>query len=185
MLVQALLDLINVEHRARRDLAKGGIIPLLAGRQRMPEPTARDSQDNQPDSSPRRGLASASNQCFVCGPGNPAGLGVRFRLDGDVCRAEFTPQSEHMGYTDVTHGGIIFALLDDVMANWLWLRGDQAVTARADIRYRAELPVGTAITLEGRCLKQRGRLMEMQGLLIRQDTGAVVAEASGRFMLRA
>ncbi|MCY3820983.1 MAG: hypothetical protein OXH52_16770 [Gammaproteobacteria bacterium] len=47
---------------------------------------------------------------------------VRFRLEGEVCRAEFTPDEECGGYEGVTHGGILFSLLDDVMANWVFLR---------------------------------------------------------------
>jgi acyl-coenzyme A thioesterase PaaI-like protein len=128
-------------------------------------------------------LASASNQCFVCGPANPIGLGVTFSLDGDVCRGEFTPGPEHMGYDQVTHGGIVFSLLDDVMANWVWLQGERCFTAKADIRYRAELPVGTPIRLEGRCVKRKGRLAQMEGLLIRREDDFVVAEASGSFMV--
>ena len=49
----------------------------------------------------------------------PHRLGVTFELDGDVCRGEFSPRPEHMGYDQVTHGGIVFSLLDDVMANWV------------------------------------------------------------------
>ena len=128
-------------------------------------------------------LASGSNQCFVCGPGNPIGLGVTFELDGDVCRGEFTPRPEHMGYDRVTHGGIVFSLLDDVMANWVWLRGERCFTARAEIRYRSELAVGTPIRLEGRCLKRKGRLVQMEGRLIRKSDDYVVAEASGAFMI--
>ena len=128
-------------------------------------------------------LASGSNQCFVCGPGNPIGLGVTFELDGDVCRGEFTPRPEHMGYDQVTHGGIVFSLLDDVMANWVWLRGERCFTARAEIRYHSELPVGTPIRLEGRCLKRKGRLAQMEGRLIRKSDNYVVAEASGAFMI--
>ena len=128
-------------------------------------------------------LASGSNQCFVCGPGSPKGLGVTFELDGDVCRGEFTPRPEHMGYDQVTHGGIVFSLLDDVMANWVWLRGERCFTARAEIRYRSELPVGTPIRLEGRCLKRKGRLAQMEGRLIRKSDDYVVAEASGALMI--
>ena len=128
-------------------------------------------------------LASGSNQCFVCGPGNPIGLGVTFELDGDVCRGEFTPRPEHMGYDQVTHGGIVFSLLDDVMANCVWLRGERCFTARAEIRYRSELPVGTPIRLEGRCIKRKGRLVQMEGRLIRKSDDYVVAEASGAFMI--
>ncbi len=130
-----------------------------------------------------RSLESEGNQCFVCGPGNPIGLQVRFALVDEVCQAEFTPSEQHMGYHNVTHGGIIFSLLDDVMANWLWLQGIKCFTAKADIRYRGELPIGTPTRLEGRCLKRKGRLAQMEGKVIRQDTGAVVAEATGSFMI--
>ena len=126
-----------------------------------------------------------ANHCFVCGPSNPIGLGVRFRLVEDLCLGEFTPDERHSGYRDVTHGGIVFSLLDDVMANWLWLQGLAAFTAKADVRYRAELPVGAAVRLEGRCLARKGRLAQMQGRVVRQDNGELVAEAMASFMLSA
>jgi acyl-coenzyme A thioesterase PaaI-like protein len=128
---------------------------------------------------------SVANRCFVCGPLNPIGLKLRFRMDGDVCRADFTPCETHMGYEGVTHGGIIFSLLDDVMANWLWLQGERCFTARADIRYRAQLPIGTPVRLEGRLVKRKGRLVQLSGCVIRCDGEAVVAEATGSFMLDA
>jgi len=127
-------------------------------------------------------LSSQGNHCFVCGPSNPIGLGIEFRIEGDLCVAEFTPRSEHMGYNNVTHGGIVFSMLDDVMANWLWLRGRQCFTGRADIRYRAELPIGTPILLEGRCLKSKARLSQMQGRVMGAEDGFVFAEATGAFM---
>ncbi|MGI9327180.1 MAG: PaaI family thioesterase [Pseudomonadales bacterium] len=126
----------------------------------------------------------AANGCFVCGQANDIGLQVRFRLDGAVCRAEFTPQQHHAGYDQVTHGGLLFALLDDVMANWLWLQGIACFTARADIRYREPLTIGTPVQLEGRCEKRKGRLAQMSGLIIRQADQQLIAEASARFMLR-
>lgn len=129
------------------------------------------------------GLASQANHCFVCGQSNPIGLKVTFRLEDEVCRGEFTPHKEHMGYSEVTHGGIVFSLLDDVMANWLWLRGEHAFTAKADIRYRAELPIHTDVRLEGRCEKRKGRLAVMAGKVIGVQDDFVYAEATGSFML--
>jgi len=128
-------------------------------------------------------LKSASNQCFVCGPGNPIGLGLTFRLDGEVCRGEFTPGPEHMGYDQVTHGGIVFSLLDDVMANWIWLQGEQCFTGKADIRYRGQLPIGTPVRLEGRCIKRKGRLVHMVGSVIGAADDFVFAEATASFMV--
>jgi len=130
-------------------------------------------------------LDSSANRCFVCGPSNPIGLQVRFRLDGEVCRAEFTPAEIHAGYDGVTHGGILFSLLDDVMANIIFLRGERCFTAKAEVRYRQPLPVGTAVRLEGRQQRRKGRLALLEGKVIRADTEEIVAEASGHFMVEA
>ena len=123
-------------------------------------------------------LASRANRCFVCGPGNPAGLDVRFRLEGEFCRAEFTPGDVHVGYDGVTHGGILFSLLDDVMANVVFLRGERCYTAKAEVRYRQPLPVGAPVRLEGRQRRRKGRLALLEGRIVRQDSGEVVAEAT-------
>ena len=125
-----------------------------------------------------------ANRCFVCGPDNPTGLQITFRMDGDICRAAFTPGPDHCGYDQQCHGGILFSVLDDVMANWLWLQGIQCMTAKAEIRYRDVLPIGTPVRLEGRCLKRKGRLALMEGRVIRQADDEVVAEATASFMTR-
>lgn len=132
---------------------------------------------------PSATLASSANRCFVCGPGNPRGLRIRFRLDGEVCRAEFTPDNECVGYEGVTHGGILFSVLDDVMANWVFLRGERCTTARVDIRYRQPLPVGVRVDLEGRLRRRRGRVAMLEGRAMRHDDGTVIAEASGSFVV--
>lgn len=105
-------------------------------------------------------------------------------MEGDVCCAEFTSSDEHAGYPGVTHGGIVFSLLDDVMANWLWLQDIRGMTAKAEIRYRDELPIGVPVRLEGRCANRRGRLALMEGRVVREDDGRVVAEATASFMTR-
>ena len=125
-----------------------------------------------------------ASHCFVCGPDNALGLKVSFQLrDDGVCVAEFTPGEAHQGADGVTHGGILYCLLDDVMANLLWLKGEPCVTARCEVRYREALPIGTPIRLEGTLLKRRGRLAEMEGRVMRQADEVVIAEASARFMV--
>ncbi|MEX2326205.1 MAG: PaaI family thioesterase, partial [Pseudomonadales bacterium] len=94
----------------------------------------------------------------------------------------YTPASHHCGYDGVTHGGLIFSALDDVMANWIFLKGIRAYTAKCDIRYKDSLPTGTPVRLEGRCIKQRGRLVVMQGKMIRQDNDELMAETQASFM---
>ncbi len=124
-----------------------------------------------------------ADACFVCGPGNPIGLRVSFRLEDDVCRAEFTPETHHQGYDGVTHGGIIYSLLDDVMANCLFLRGIRAYTAKCAIRYRDPVPVGTPLRLEGRELRRKGRFVVLEGRVLRAESGDIAAEAESTFLL--
>ena len=130
-------------------------------------------------------LRNEANNCFVCGPSNPIGLNLTFRIEDNVCLSEFTPLDIHCGYSGVTHGGLIFSVLDDVMANWVFLQGIKAFTAKCDIRYKDALPTGTAVRLEGHCIKQRGRLVIMQGKMIRQDNNELVAETQASFMAEA
>ena len=128
---------------------------------------------------------SNANRCFVCGPGNPIGLHLEFHLDDEVCRAEFVPTDDHVGWDGVTHGGILYSILDDVMANWIFLQGMRGFTAKCEVRYREELPVGTRIRLEGRMLQRRGRMIQLEGLALRDSDGAVVAKSTASFMLAA
>ena len=122
-----------------------------------------------------------ANGCFVCGPDNPIGLKIPFRLEDGVCRAEFTPEPAHQGYDGVTHGGIVFSVLDDVMANWLFLKGVRAYSARSEIRYRDPLPIGTPLLLEGRLKKKKGRFVVLEGRAIRAEDGRAVAEEESTF----
>ena len=80
-------------------------------------------------------------------------LRIKFFIDEEVCRGEFTPKTDHVGFNNITHGGIIFSLLDDVMANWLFLKNQAAHTAKCELRYRNPLPIGEKVLLEGRCVK--------------------------------
>ncbi len=123
------------------------------------------------------------SNCFACSATNPIGLNIRFRMEGDLCLAEFTPGANHVGYDDVVHGGILFTALDDVMANWLYLQQRRAYTGRASIRYRREARVGELLRLEGECLRERRRLVELAGRAIVAATGEVVCETEGTFML--
>jgi len=53
--------------------------------------------------------------CFVCGSANPRGLGVRFEVENGVVTTRFVPHRDHCGYNDRVHGGVMAALLDEVM----------------------------------------------------------------------
>jgi acyl-coenzyme A thioesterase PaaI-like protein len=132
--------------------------------------------------STERGRPDA-NHCFVCGPDNPAGLQIDFRIDGDVCRASFSSNENHVGYDSQLHGGILYSVLDDVMANWLFLRGERAVTGKCEIRFRNSAAPGITLLLESELLSRKGRMVTLKSQAISADDQRVVAEATATFVL--
>ena len=56
-----------------------------------------------------------SARCFVCGDSNPRGLRMRFQREGELVVARFTPEADHQGYDDRVHGGVLSAVLDEMM----------------------------------------------------------------------
>lgn len=130
----------------------------------------------------QRGRPDA-NECFVCGPENPVGLRIVFRMEGDLCQAAFTPGPQYVGYDEMTHGGIMFSALDDVMANWWFLQGARAHTAKCEIRYRQPVPVGTELLLTGRLEQRKGRVAIMHGQAVRASDNKIVADARASFMI--
>ncbi|MGE0483067.1 MAG: PaaI family thioesterase [Gammaproteobacteria bacterium] len=129
------------------------------------------------------GPRNDARHCFVCGPDNPIGLRIAFEVDGERCRGEFTARPEHVGFDGVTHGGIVFAVLDDAMANWFFLQGARGYTAKSEIRYRAPLPVGTAIAVECALEKRKGRLVQLSARAVARDGDTVYAESTASFMI--
>lgn len=128
--------------------------------------------------------ADGTVHCFACSRINPVSLGMDLWLDGEVCRGTFTPRDEHCGWTGITHGGLLFTALDEVMANWLWLQGLRGFTARCETRFREPVPTGTTLTLEARKVDGRRRLVTLAAAARRAEDGEVVAECEARFMLR-
>ena len=121
--------------------------------------------------------------CFACGKDNPVGLRIEFEVVGDVCRAEFTPNENHVGFSDTVHGGIIYTALDDVTANILYQQGRKAHTAKCEIRYRQPARVGEKLMLKGWIETERRRLIILKGEIRRASDDVVVAECESSFML--
>ena len=126
---------------------------------------------------------TGANNCFVCGPDNRSGLHLTFRMDGDVCRSEYTPSADHIGYDNVVHGGLIYSALDDVMANWLFLQGNRAVTAKCEIRYRNAAVPGKQILLESRLHSRKRNSVVLTAQAINAADQQLIAETTATFML--
>jgi uncharacterized protein (TIGR00369 family) len=124
-------------------------------------------------------LQPNSLHCFVCGLENPFGLKLRFyeAQPGEVS-AEITVPENYQGYPGVVHGGIVAAMLDEVSGRAYMGCGDNPrfmFTARMEIRYRQNVPVGQPLKLVGRTGKSRGRSATASGAIY-DSAGTLLAE---------
>jgi acyl-coenzyme A thioesterase PaaI-like protein len=120
--------------------------------------------------------------CFVCGRENPIGLAMHFYADDKGCvHATYSPRSEHQGYPGVMHGGLVTAMLDELIgrtaiANDLW-----CMTAKLEVRFRKPVPIGALLKLKGEITRQTRRWLEGRGEIRAQD-GTLLAEAHGTYL---
>ena len=119
--------------------------------------------------------------CFVCGQDNVIGLNLNFYSDGEVARTKWLPDRRHEGYKDIVHGGLLAAVLDEVMVKAALAKDIRCVTASMEVRYKAPAEVGDELLFEGRVTEQRGRIIFTAGWA-RNSKGVIVAQATGKYM---
>ena len=124
-------------------------------------------------------LQPNSRHCFVCGIANPFGLHLRFYETGPgEVTSDYLVPDHFQGYPGVVHGGVVAAMLDEVTAR-AHMRGDQPrfmYTARLEIKYRKNVPVGQPLRLVGQAGKLRGKAATSVGRIYGPD-GELLAEA--------
>lgn len=120
-----------------------------------------------------------SRTCFVCGVANPYGLQLTFYQSGPgEVVAEYTVPDRYQGYPGVVHGGIVAAMLDEI-AGRSHMGGDHPrfmYTARLEVRYRRNVPLGVPLRLVGRAGESRSRTATAKGEIYDPE-GVLLAEA--------
>jgi uncharacterized protein (TIGR00369 family) len=89
------------------------------------------------------------SHCYVCDVNNPVGLQVAFHLEDRKAVGQFIPRTEHESFENITHGGILSALLDAAMNRVLLFHSIKARTAKLQIRFRREAKVGQPLIVVG------------------------------------
>lgn len=124
-----------------------------------------------------------SHYCFLCGVANPIGLKIAFYQASETrVVVRFVPREEHQGYPGVLHGGITSALLDETIGRTLVPSDRWAMTTELTVRFKAPVPIGRPLTVEGEITRLRSRTMEGSGRIVLED-GTVAATAEAKYIL--
>lgn len=126
-----------------------------------------------------------TRSCVVCGEQNPRGFHLRSRLEGGCVVIDYTTRETDVGYRCLVHGGVLMTLLDEVMT-WAAIAATRRMCVAAELTTRLRRPVrvGAALRIEAPVPAQGGRLLTVLGR-VTDAAGAVVAEASGRYVVAA
>ena len=96
----------------------------------------------------------------------------------DEVTCTYTIPSQYEGYPGIAHGGIVAAMLDEVVGRVSMIHDPNhfMMTVKLEIKYRQPVPIETPLSLVGRMVKARGRLAIATGQ-VRLPTGDLAAEA--------
>lgn len=119
--------------------------------------------------------------CFGCGRANRAGLHIRCFTTEDGVRAHVKLEDWHEGGPGVAHGGIVAAILDDVLGFLMYAVGQPMVTARLEVDYRKPLPLGDELDVTARVTERTERKVWAEAT-INSAEGVVLAQARALFV---
>jgi acyl-coenzyme A thioesterase PaaI-like protein len=114
---------------------------------------------------------------IVAGAANPMGLGALLWRDGDAACMRVTLGQAFEGAPGRAHGGVVAALLDEVMGLMNMIHGTMAFTAQLDITYLAPTPVGEPIIARAWLARQDNRKQFVEATLHANDHMVASAQA--------
>ena len=124
-----------------------------------------------------------SKNCIICGLDNDLGLKATFlELDDGSIASVFKFKTEHQSYPDRTHGGMVSALLDELMGRVIWITEPQTfgVTTTLNITYRKPVPLNTLVKARAYMTFNSIRGMTAKGEIYDMDNN-LLAEGSAKY----
>lgn len=125
-----------------------------------------------------------SDECFVCGIHNHAGLKTAFyELENGVVVTITKGDNFHQSYPNRMHGGIISALLDETIGRAINISEPETwgVTIKLEVSYRKPVPLDEDIVVCGWITKSKGMTFKGEGLILSSDRKTVLATCEGTY----
>jgi acyl-coenzyme A thioesterase PaaI-like protein len=93
--------------------------------------------------------------------------------------SEYKVPEVFQGYPGVVHGGVVAAMLDEVVARVSMIDDHHhfMMSVRMEVKYRHPIPTETPLYLVGKIVRMRGRLGKAVGEIVLPD-GLVAAESA-------
>lgn len=116
----------------------------------------------------------------IIGRRNPVAPPAEFRHDNGRVVGEVTLGPAYCGPPQHVHGGVIAALMDELLGTVNVINGLGAMTGRLTIHYRAATPLGVPLRLEASHTRSDGRKVYAEGRIL--DGDRLLVEAEGLFI---
>ncbi|MGO9308904.1 MAG: PaaI family thioesterase [Spirochaetia bacterium] len=120
--------------------------------------------------------------CFCCGADNERGLHLSVSYpEKGTAETSLDVPTWFSGWKNMTHGGLLATLLDEIMAHACLGMAQRAVTAEITVRFQKAVETGARISARGKVEEARGRVLSTHGWIY-DGEGSLLAEASARFL---
>lgn len=117
------------------------------------------------------------SHCYGCGQDNPFGLKLKVSWDGRNTSAEFRADEVYQGWPGIVHGGVLSALLDEVMSYVPHYMGIVCVTGRTQLKYRNMAPTKESYVITATGLRKKSQVLETRGT-VSLKSGSLVLEGT-------
>jgi acyl-coenzyme A thioesterase PaaI-like protein len=125
---------------------------------------------------------SSTSTCFACGPDNPRGLHLEFKMnENEEMAAEWTPDPDLEGYPGIIHGGVISTVLDEAMAKIVAAKGARALTVDLRVRFRRTIVSRETVVISGWIASSNRHMIRAEAKLTAGD-GSELAHGWGTFL---
>ncbi len=125
-----------------------------------------------------------SKDCFVCGTENQGSLRSKFyELENGELMSISTPMQIHQSYPDRMHGGVISAILDEVIGRAIMIDEPDAwgVTVELTIKYKKPVPLDNPVKAVARITRNTRLIFEGTGEILLED-GSIAATGYAKYV---
>ena len=128
-----------------------------------------------------------SRMCFICGMENTVGLHLHiYETEAGMVESTYFAPEHFQGYPGVLHGGIVGALIDEISGRALMgsdpMNPRFMFTAKLEVRYRRNVPIGKQLKLIGKAVKVKSRSAEAWAGIYDAETDELLAEGTTLLM---